>query len=140
VSLNTGSLKECEDNGTDGQHCRRRPRLHKENIPHFHYKYQNDIEHAALWNDQLPERMRASQYFLPLITENYWKSQFCQDEYRLARERSEQGAIKIVPYFLESSNSAEIPEQGRDLSGMPVRMQIRQIVADMDKKLTADEG
>jgi len=114
--------------------------LHRENIPHFHYRYQNDIELAALWNDQLAERVRASQYFIPLITESYWKSQFCQDEYRLARERSEQGQLKIVPYFLESSNSAEIPEQGRDLSGMPVRMQIRQIVEDIDKKLAADEG
>jgi hypothetical protein len=114
--------------------------LHRENIPHFHYRYQNDIELAALWNDQLAERVRASQYFVPLITESYWKSQFCQDEYQLARERSEQGQLKIVPYFLESSNSAEIPEQGRDLSGMPVRMQIRQIVEDIDKKLAADEG
>jgi hypothetical protein len=114
--------------------------LHRENIPHFHYRYQNDIELATLWNDELPERIRASQYFLPLVTGSYWKSQFCQEEYRLARERAEKGEMGIVPYFLESSNSTEIPEQGRDLSGMPVRRQIRQIVEDMDRKLTADEG
>jgi hypothetical protein len=114
--------------------------MHRENISHFHYRYQNDIELAGLWNDELAARVKDSQYFLPLITESYWKSRFCRDEYQLARERAQQGRIKIVPYFLEGSSSAKIPEQGRDLSGMPIRLQIRRIVDDIDEKLTADEG
>lgn len=113
--------------------------LSRENIPHFHYRFQNDIELAARWEEKLPERINSSQYFVPLITEGYWHSEFCVREYSLARERADIGNLIIVPYFLTSSGSGDIPEQGRDLSGLAMREQVRRVVTDMDSKLTAEE-
>lgn len=108
--------------------------LSRENVRHFHYRFGNDIELAKQWAEELPRRIHNSQYFLPLITEQYWLSEFCLAEYKLARERTTAGQIKIVPYFLDSS-SADIPEQGRDVSDLSARGQARRIAADLDSML-----
>ncbi len=112
--------------------------LNRENVPHFHYRYGNNIELAEQWAEELPRRIRNSQYFLPLITEQYWRSKFCFAEYELARERAATRQIKIIPYFLGSSLT-DIPEQGRDVSELPARGQARQIAADLDRMLIAAE-
>ncbi len=112
--------------------------LRRENVPHFHYRYHSDIELAKQWVEELPERVRASQYFLPLITNNYFQSEYCVREYELARELADAGKIQIIPYFLDSS-SAHIPEQGRDVSELPISLQARTIARDLDDALTAAE-
>jgi hypothetical protein len=114
--------------------------LKRENIPHFQYRYQNDIELAALWRDELPKRVQESDYFLPLITDHYWQSQFCVEEYEIARERAREGKMIIIPYFLGQAASTNIPEQGRDLSGLSPREQVRRITSDLDAMLIADSA
>jgi TIR domain-containing protein len=111
----------------------------RENIPHFHYRYQNNIELATAWREKLPERVRDCQYFLPLITARYWASEFCREEYDVARQQAAEGKLTIVPYFMTDSNSHDIPEQGRHLSELQARDQVHQIVADIDGMLTAAE-
>jgi hypothetical protein len=112
--------------------------LRRENIRHFQYRYQNNMTLAALWRDELPRMIRESRYFLPLITEGYWNSEFCVEEYELARELAKQGKMTIVPYFLGGPASIDIPEQGRDLSGLAVRGRVRRIVADLDAMLAEE--
>src|SRR6202035_5669397 len=98
--------------------------LRHENIRHFQYRYQNDLRLATLWQEELPKRVRESRYFVPLITEHYWQSPFCVEEYEIAREQAKEGKTIIVPYFLGKATSINIPEQGRDLSGLSVRDQV----------------
>lgn len=111
--------------------------LRHENIRHFQYRYQNDIRLATLWREELPRRVRECRYFVPLITESYWQSHFCVEEYEIAREQAKEEKIIIVPYFLDKSTSIDIPEQGRYLNGSTVRDQVRQIIKDLDAMLAA---
>lgn len=111
--------------------------LKRENIRHFQYQYQNDVTLASLWRNELPDRVRACQYFLPLISTHYWESQFCVEEYEIARAQAQLGLIKIIPYYLDKSTPINIPEQGRDLSDLEPREQARRITADLDALLTA---
>lgn len=113
--------------------------LRRENVPHFHYLYHSDVELAKLWEKELPEMIRASRYFLPLITEGYFKSEYCIQEYQLARQLADIGKMQIIPYFLDSS-TAYIPDEGRDVSELSVPAQVRSITKDLDQKLTAAEG
>lgn len=111
--------------------------LKRENIRHFQYRYQNDVTLASLWRDELPSRVRSCRYFLPLISERYWESQYCVEEYEIARVQAELGQVKIIPYYLDRSTRINIPEQGRDLSDLTIREQARLITADLDALLTA---
>ncbi len=92
---------------------------------------------ASLWRDELPSRVRSCQYFLPLISERYWESQYCVEEYEIARVQAELGQVKIIPYYLDRSTRINVPEQGRDLSDLTIREQARLITADLDALLTA---
>ncbi|GAA1577950.1 hypothetical protein GCM10009789_34260 [Kribbella sancticallisti] len=127
-------------NASDANECGRSlsAALNAENVPHFHYLYQTDIELARLWADELPERVRSSQYFVMLITEKYWSSKYCLNEYQLAQELAAEGKLKIIPYFLAHS-TADIPQQGRDLSELFPTEQARVIALDLDRMQTAEE-
>lgn len=47
-----------------------------ENIPFFHYRYQNQIGPGRIWDDQLEQAVAASKVFVPLINDSYWQSEF----------------------------------------------------------------
>lgn len=120
----------------------------RQNIAHFHYRYQNNIELATDWRGRLPDMVRGSQFFVPLITSDYWASQICVEEYDIAMEQKEAGKIQIMPYFMADVRPAtvsgakprEVPAQGRDLRELPTRDQIQQIVEDVDGKMTDASG
>jgi len=120
----------------------------RQNIVHFHYRYQNNIELATDWRGRLPDMVRGSQFFVPLITSDYWASQICVEEYDIAMEQKEAGKIQIMPYFMADVRPAtvsgakprEVPAQGRDLRELPTRDQIQQIVEDVDGKMTDASG
>lgn len=126
-------------NAADANECGRSlsAALNAENVPHFHYRYQTDIELARLWANELPERVRSSQWFVMLITAQYWDSEYCLEEYRLAQELEADGKLKIIPYFLGHS-TADIPQQGRDLSERSPADQARIIAADLDRMQTTE--
>jgi TIR domain-containing protein len=110
----------------------------QQNIQHFQYRFGNDIKLTGFWDSELPEKIRSSQYFLPLLTAGYWESEYCRDEYELARKQADAGLLKIIPYFLSAAQSVKatvIPEQGRDLSDLTLRRQVSQIVTDIDSML-----
>lgn len=119
----------------------------RQNITHFHYRYQNNIELATVWRDRLPDMVRDSQFFVPLITTDYWASPICAEEYDIAREQEAAGKLQIMPYFMadvpptgaSSAKPREVPMQGRDLRELPTRDQIKQIVDDVDGKMTVAE-
>jgi len=120
----------------------------RQNIAHFHYRYQNNIELATDWRGRLPDMVRGSQFFVPLITSDYWASPICVEEYDIAMEQKEAGKIQIMPYFMADVRPAtvsgakprEVPAQGRDLRELTTRDQIQQIVEDVDGKMTDASG
>ena len=112
------------------------------NIAFFHYRYKNSIPMGTVWEGQLLERVRASRLFVPLITADYWRSDTCRQEFRLAQHLERQKRLRIYKYFLE--DSADVPGmterlQGGDLVGMPLEEQLRRIVGDIDRFLTLGE-
>jgi hypothetical protein len=112
------------------------------NISFFHYRYKNSIPMGMVWEEQLFEHLRASRLFVPLITEDYWKSDLCRREHKLAQQLARENGLQIYKYFLdETPDSASHTErlQGRILAGMSIEQQVRRIVDDIDDHLTMGE-
>jgi hypothetical protein len=109
------------------------------NIPFFHYVYRNTIQLGAPWSERLRGHLQTSQLFVPLITNAYWDSDVCRQEYELAEQLSEAGRLKIFPYFLEDlrGTSPGVRLQGRTLHGLPLGQQLSEIVKDVDKEFTS---
>jgi hypothetical protein len=112
------------------------------NIAFFHYRYKNSIPMGTLWEGQLLERVRASRLFVPLITADYWRSDTCRQEFRLAQQLERQERLRLYKYFLDDAGDVPgviEPLQGAVLTGMPVEEQLRRIVGDIDRFLTVGE-
>jgi nucleoside phosphorylase len=112
--------------------------LSLENIPFFHYRYQNTIGAGKLWNDQLERMVTASKVFLPLIDEAYWKSEYCRKEYEIAVRLADHGRLIIFPCLLKRDHRGpEVPYQGTDLYNRPRQEQIGLVVERLDNLLAA---
>jgi hypothetical protein len=112
------------------------------NIAFFHYRYNNTIPMGTVWEGQLFEHLRSSRLFVQLNTADYWESSLCKREFRLAQRLAGKGRLRVYRYFLdETSAAAGRGErlQGRDLIGLPVDEQLRQILGDIDRYLTVGE-
>lgn len=110
--------------------------LKLQNFTFFHYVYNNTIPKGSNWQIRLDEQLAASQVFVPLVSEAYWRSEWCRRELATARELSDQGRLTIIPYFLDGSSGETIPEQGTDIADMTEAERVAQIVGDMDALLT----
>lgn len=107
--------------------------LNLENIPFFHYRYQNTIGEGKRWNDQLEGIVTASKVFLPLIDKAYWKSEYCKKEYEIAVRLADLGRLVIFPCFLERDHRGpEVPYQGRDLYNLPQKERVKLVVERLD--------
>ena len=112
------------------------------NIAFFHYRYKNSIPMGTVWEGQLLERVRASRLFVPLLTADYWRSDLCRQEFRLAQQLERENSLRIYKYFLEDGAEMEGQTerlQGGDLVGRPLEEQLRRIVGDIDRFLTLGE-
>lgn len=110
--------------------------LKLQNFDFFHYVYNNTIPKGSNWQVRLEQQLAASQVFVPLVSEAYWRSEWCMRELATARELSDQGRLTIIPYFLDGSSEQLIPEQGTDIADMTEAQQVSQIVGDMDVHFT----
>jgi nucleoside phosphorylase len=109
-----------------------------ENIPFFHYRYQNPIGWGQRWTDQLDRMIGASKIFMPLIDDSYWDREYCQKEYETAVQLERAGQITITPMLLDGhAPGIEIPYQGADLRDRPPREQVQIVVSRLDDLLAA---
>jgi nucleoside phosphorylase len=111
--------------------------LEVNNIQFFHYKYANTIPLGTPWPDELRERLRSSQLFVPIITQSYLDSDVCRQEYEIAQQLSDEGRLLVFPYFLEDVRGGPtVPQQGSSLHELPLEGQLSRIVSDIDAYLT----
>ena len=112
-----------------------------ENIPFFHYRYQNQIGPGQIWDDQLEQAVAASKVFVPLIDDSYWQSEFCRREYNVAIRLAEEGRITIIPGLLDGhDNGPSVPYQGEDMRGKPRQAQVDWVIARLDELFAAPGG
>ena len=115
--------------------------LRLENIPFFHYRYQNQIGPGERWNDQLERMVAASKVFVPLIDDSYWNSKYCRREYEAAVQLEEEGRITIVPGLLDGYDiGPTVPYQGEDLRDKPRQAQVDWVIGKLDKLFAAPAG
>lgn len=112
--------------------------LHRENIRPFHYVYDSQFKLGKDWRDQLTAQLRSTQLFVPLMSEAYWDSEWCKEEYKTARKLEASNMLTIYPYFLDDFDGPLVPAEGRKLSHMPSEQRIPQIVKDIDEYLTSE--
>ena len=114
--------------------------LYLENIPFFHYRFQNPIGWGERWNDQLDRIIAASKVFIPLIDNSYWTREYCLKEYNAAVKLEKEGSLTIVPMLLGGHESGpEVPYQGSDLTNRPRHEQTQIIVRSLDDLLAPRE-
>ncbi|MGW1214125.1 toll/interleukin-1 receptor domain-containing protein [Streptomyces sp. NPDC002499] len=106
------------------------------NFDFFHYVYNNTIPKGSNWQVRLEEQLTASQVFVPLVSEAYWRSDWCRRELVTARKLSDAGRLTIIPYFLDGSSGETIPEQGTDIADLTEAERVSRIVGDMDTHFT----
>lgn len=110
--------------------------LKLENIPFFHYRFQNAIGWGQRWTDQLGRMVAASKVFVPLIDGSYWAREYCREEYKAAQRLADAGQLVIVPALLDGHLAGpEVPYQGADLRGRPRQEQVSMIVSQLDDLL-----
>jgi nucleoside phosphorylase len=115
--------------------------LYLENIPFFHYRFQNPIGWGERWNDQLDRIIAASKVFIPLIDDSYWTREYCQKEYNTASKLEKEGSITIVPMLLNGHESGpDIPYQGSDLRNRSLQQQVQIIVNSLDDLLAPQDA
>lgn len=113
--------------------------LNLENIKPFHYVYENTFELGKSWPDSLRARLQSTQLFVPLISESYWESKWCNEEYKTADQLRQKGVLTIIPYFLDDPKASDplISSQGGKLAHLSPQEQITRIVGDLDRYLTS---
>ena len=112
--------------------------LYLENIPFFHYLFQNPIGWGQRWADQLAQVVAASKIFMPLIDGSYSASEHCRKEYEVAVRLADAGQITIVPLLVDDSKAGpEIPYQGADLRGQSRNEQVQLIVSRLDELMAS---
>jgi nucleoside phosphorylase len=107
------------------------------NIEPFHYIYNNSIERGVEYAEPLRKLVTSSSLFIPLISQNYWQSAWCRDEYELATRMHEAQRLRIVPYFLDAVGAHDVTFQGETVAGLNMDEQASKIVTGIEKLVTA---
>lgn len=118
-----------------GRLCRA---LDVEGIDFFHYQHRNPIPNGTPWERQLWDRIEGSRLFVPLLSEEYWRSRLCREEYELAQSRG----LRICPCFLGGVDSVGLAArlQGEWLVGLTVEEQVAKMVRAIDGCLATPGG
>ncbi|HTQ10010.1 MAG TPA: TIR domain-containing protein, partial [Fimbriimonadaceae bacterium] len=113
--------------------------LNLEGIKPFHYVYDNTFELGKPWPDSLRARLQSTQLFVPLISQSYWQSKWCDEELKTAERLRQQDVLTIIPYYLDDPKPSDPPisSQGANLAHLPLQEQITHIVRDLDRYLTS---
>jgi nucleoside phosphorylase len=114
--------------------------LRSYNIRPFHYMYENTIPPGEYWKSVLPRKVAESSIFVPLISQAYWNSPYCREEFDTALELHRQGLLRIFPCFLESTDGPEIEVQGISLSDLDTPHRIERIISHLDHQLLHQAG
>jgi hypothetical protein len=115
-------------------------RLRGYNIRPFHYMYENSIRPGEFWKNELPRKVAESRVFVPLISQAYWKSDYCRQEFDTALELHRQRKLLMVPCFLGQSDGPEIEVHGISLVDLRDAERIERIVAYLDGELLVPGG
>ena len=107
------------------------------NIDPFHYVYNNSLQRGAEYAEPLRRLVTSSSLFVPLISESYWESQWCREEFELADRMREAGRLTIMPYFLDSVGAHGVSIQGETVAGLDAEDQVSTIVTGVDALLTS---
>jgi V8-like Glu-specific endopeptidase len=68
-------------------------------IDHFHYKDPRDLRSGVDWRLQLAREVsHECGVFVMLVSEHYWGSQWCTQEYQAARTRFAKNEMVILPF------------------------------------------
>src|SRR5262249_50071557 len=96
-------------------------RLDLHNIEHFHYLYHNTIPLGTSWEARLLAKVRECRICVPLLSANYWQSEWCRRELAVAEKLHEEGRMMILPFFLDGTKGDfNIPDQGQWLGEWPL--------------------
>ena len=110
-----------------------------ENIPFFHYQFNNTLDLGAVWEKELLREVAGSQIFLALVTSNYRSSEWSWKEYQYAQKRARTRRIKVIPYFLENVRVADISHQGHFVANLPADEQVKTIIEDLNNVMRTKE-
>ncbi|HKS98378.1 MAG TPA: TIR domain-containing protein [Rugosimonospora sp.] len=109
------------------------------NVRTFHYLYQNTLPVGELWKPSLPRKIEESQLFVPLLSREYWKSDWCRREYELAESLHRAGQLRMVPYFLDGVEEPEVEVQGVSVADAPRPKKAGRIAEHLDEHLFQHE-
>ncbi|GAA3795407.1 TIR domain-containing protein [Streptomyces phyllanthi] len=104
------------------------------NLPYFHYLRHNTIELGADWRSQLYANVAACRVFVPLISRDYWDSEYCREEYAIADRLRTDGRLVILPYFLGTGVAQQVTFQGRSIGHLSQDEQVDLISRDVDRE------
>jgi hypothetical protein len=126
------------------------PALELEGITHFHYKTKDAIPTGARWQSELEQQINRSRVFLPIVTEEFVRSQWCRFELKLALQRQAAGALEILPFVLSRPAFDSLAELGigalhlnemYDAADEPVTVQMLETIdAALRRNLPAPVG
>lgn len=123
--------------GEDNELARRVTRLLElYNIEVFHYVYRNSIERGVDFAGPLRNAVTSSSIFIPLLSEHYWRSPWCHEEFKLASLMGRAGRLTVVPYFLDATESPDVSMQGETIIELDTDERAAKIVSDVDDLLT----
>ncbi|MGW2962922.1 TIR domain-containing protein [Streptomyces sp. NPDC001220] len=108
--------------------------LELQNLSYFHYLRRNTIELGADWRSQLYANVAACRVFLPLISQHYWESEYCREEYDIAERLRADGRLVILPYFLGPGVARQVSFQGRAVGHLSQDEQVAVISRDVDNE------
>lgn len=110
--------------------------LDLEGIDTFQYVYRNTIDIGSEWQRQLKPKINDSEIFVMLMTQGYWASTFCQQEFAEAERLRLAGKLTVVPFYLEDVRGGPAVEaQGETLIGMAEEAQVQRIASRLDAML-----
>ena len=110
-----------------------------DNIPFFHYRFNNTIGLGERWVNELARRVEASSVFVMLIDSEYWNSEWCRKEHEIATRLAEIGRITVVPILLDGYDGGPtLLTQGKDLRGKSPMQVVKTMVTELDAMFAAE--
>jgi hypothetical protein len=106
------------------------------NIDYFHYVYHNTLQLGTSWQDRLLSKIVEYPLFVPLLSDAYWRSDWCRKEMETALGLHRMGRIQILPYFLDHSTAGGLIElQGVTMAHLSSGERVARVLSDVDHHL-----
>jgi V8-like Glu-specific endopeptidase len=109
-------------------------------IDHFHYKDPRELRAGVDWRLQLAREVsQECGIFVMLVSEHYWSSTFCVQEFEAAKSRYTRGEMVILPFQigparvdrLEGINSPDMTQRRyRDFDRRRLAAEIADLIAE----------